>query len=1032
MKRRDFISVAVAAMAFMAILTLFTIDGGIAQATGLGTRDHPIYWLLPTSTAGAAVEAVGKAIAKDLFEITGLHVVLRVQANYDSLIKTLAASEGDTFGVLTADQYIRIYERTGGNVTPRLGSVRYGYPWYYSSIYARRDSGIKTLEDLNGKVWIYNDPGSTSGYVLPHDVFVTNGIQVGGVVETGGHTNSMVGLIEGQGDFCTGYGSPPAPPAGWTGPKWNWGNNPEKWIWDPAKNDLYDEDSRGTCTDLRRAVRYTYNLDTVLREIGVVANIGPMPNDCLCFGPDFPKEIADKIVEAVKTHIATEEGQALWSDPNFYEWTEVAPIDDSWYDGYRALLGLAIPSDRSAAGYYLSSDLLLDDLKVVTVDPSTDKNGNRIADILEERIANDTYARPSADDNRADVFIAFEREPTEGDKKAIEDCGGEVLDDWEILYVLQAALPASHIPNYVDAHSRVVIVEENTPTHTHLEFSTKQIRVRQVWSSYKGNPDHTVAILDTGIDDLHRDLPVLKDWKNTLDKGEPGFGETTACDADGHGTHVASIACGRGTMARTSGFSATFTGYFPSPEGTAFYNYFPVRITAGTGTGTATARLHWGAETDGDQYWIEIRDSANAVRGFAYKGTVEPLAAKTGAIAAPVQASAYRVLFGTEAGDAKKTWGTPYFGQVDVPYDAWDTESLLSGVAPACGLVGVKVFRNDGSGDTADLSQGLRWIIANAKKHKIVVANYSGGGDSVNNALNKLVGQLVSSGVAFVCAAGNDQAAAKNIASPGVAADAITVGAISDLDKLTDYSSVGGVHSKPDVLAPGGSTATHNEIAAADSNDSDACVNSRRISVHFPDQYSDDYRMMHGTSMAAPHVSGLVALIAQAKGSWTWGKKDDPMYAKMIILMTSTEVQKSEAAAYTPPLNRGGKDSREGFGRINADAAIEAVTKKTTLASAEKATFGPNPDDKKCWARKIKLTAGKKYTFKLDVPKEADYDLYLYSSTPTEDGDPVIVEKSVLGKGNDELIKDFQPGKTADYYIVVKWVEGKGEFSLTK
>jgi len=357
MKRRDFISVAVAAMAFMAILTLYTIDGGIAQATGLGTRDHPIYWLLPTSTAGAAVEAVGKAIAKDLFEITGLHVVLRVQADYDSLIETLAASEGDAFGVLTADQYIRIYARTGGNVTPRLASVRYGYAWYYSSIYARRDSGIKTLKDLNGKVWIYNDPGSTSGYVLPHDVFEANGITVGGVVETGGHTSSMVGLIEGQGDFCTGYGSPPAPPAGWTGPKWNWGNNPERWIWDAAKNDLYDEDSRGTCTDLRRAVRYTYNLDTVLREIGVVANIGPMPNDCLCCGPDFPKEIADKIVEAVKTHIATEEGQALWSDPNFYEWTEVAPIDDSWYDGYRALLGLAIPSGRSAAGYYFESEL---------------------------------------------------------------------------------------------------------------------------------------------------------------------------------------------------------------------------------------------------------------------------------------------------------------------------------------------------------------------------------------------------------------------------------------------------------------------------------------------------------------------------------------------------------------------------------------------------------------------------------------------------------------------------------------------------
>jgi len=305
--------------------------------------DEPIYMLLVPSTEGATVEETGQQIAEAIFELTGLYIVSSLQADYTAMIEAFAASEGDTFGMPTTDQYIRIYDRTGGNVSPRLGSVRYGYAWYYASLYARRDSGIEGVEDLNGKVWIYNDTGSTSGYVFPNMVFEQNGIEFSSIVTTGGHTNSMVALIEGQGDFCTGYGSAPGAPSDWAGDKWDFGDDPEMWLWDRWNNALFRPEFRGTCYDLRRAVKSTYDFDTVLTDIGVVMNIGPIPNDCLAFSPDFPVDIADIIVEAVKTHIATDEGQALWGDPSFYEWTAVADIDDSFYDGYRAIIGVPIP-----------------------------------------------------------------------------------------------------------------------------------------------------------------------------------------------------------------------------------------------------------------------------------------------------------------------------------------------------------------------------------------------------------------------------------------------------------------------------------------------------------------------------------------------------------------------------------------------------------------------------------------------------------------------------------------------------------------
>jgi len=327
----------------LALALIATMAIGVIGFAQVGSSpDNPIYMLLVPSTEGATVEEVGTAIAQAIYNLTGLYIVASLQADYTAMIEAFAASDGDTFGLPTTDQYIRIFDRTNGNVNPRLGSERYGYPWYYASIYAHRDSGFTTLEDLDGKVWIYNDTGSTSGYVFPNMVFEQLGLEFSSTVTSGGHTNSMVALIEGQGDFCTGYGSAPAPPAG-CDLKWDFGDDPELWLWDRWNNDLFRPEFRGTCLDLRRAVRKTYDFDTVLRDIAVVWNIGPIPNDCLAFGPDFPVDIADRIVEAIKTHIATEEGAALWGDPNFYEWTAVADIDDSFYDGYREILGLPIP-----------------------------------------------------------------------------------------------------------------------------------------------------------------------------------------------------------------------------------------------------------------------------------------------------------------------------------------------------------------------------------------------------------------------------------------------------------------------------------------------------------------------------------------------------------------------------------------------------------------------------------------------------------------------------------------------------------------
>ena len=323
------------------IATIVVIVGSVFEQA-LGTRGKPIYMLLVPSTEAAGLEARGRKVAEALYEKTGLYIEVSLQADYTAMVEAFASSDGDTFGFVTPDQYIRICQLTNGGITPRLAAVRNGCPYYFSRIYVRRSAGIESLGDLNGKTWIYNERGSTSGYVLPKMLFDKLGIGVGSIVESGGHINSMVALIEGQGDFCTGYGNPPLPPPGWNGSTWKPGDDPELWVWDRWNDDLYRDGLRGTCMDLRRGVRNTYDLDDVIRRIGVLAVIGPIPNDCLAFVPGFPADTSDQIVAAVEEQFQTEEGRALWGD-GFYGWTAVKEIDDSYYDSYRELLGIPIP-----------------------------------------------------------------------------------------------------------------------------------------------------------------------------------------------------------------------------------------------------------------------------------------------------------------------------------------------------------------------------------------------------------------------------------------------------------------------------------------------------------------------------------------------------------------------------------------------------------------------------------------------------------------------------------------------------------------
>ncbi|MBK8045775.1 MAG: S8 family peptidase [Anaerolineales bacterium] len=156
-----------------------------------------------------------------------------------------------------------------------------------------------------------------------------------------------------------------------------------------------------------------------------------------------------------------------------------------------------------------------------------------------------------------------------------------------------------------------------------------------------------------------------------------------------------------------------------------------------------------------------------------------------------------------------------------------------TGVAKQVTLHPVRVLGCTGSGTTGGVIAGINWMITNASLP--AVANMSLGG-SASSALDTAVNNVVAHGIVVAVAAGNSNIDAC-LSSPARATSALTTGATNSTDQRASFSNYGGCL---DLFAPGVSITSAYYTA-----DNAAAV-------------------MSGTSMASPHVAGVVALYLAA------------------------------------------------------------------------------------------------------------------------------------------------------------------------
>ncbi|MEA2149684.1 MAG: hypothetical protein QOD69_1514 [Solirubrobacteraceae bacterium] len=257
------------------------------------------------------------------------------------------------------------------------------------------------------------------------------------------------------------------------------------------------------------------------------------------------------------------------------------------------------------------------------------------------------------------------------------------------------------------------------------------------------------------------------------------------------------------------------------------------------------------------------------------------------------------------------------------------------GVAPGSKLWAVRVLGSNGSGWTSQVICGIDWVTATRTDadpdNDIAVANMSLGsgsgptsdcGRAVGDAMHIAVCNSVAAGVTYVVAAGNSGGDEQNFA-PASYPEVITVTATADSDGLP-----GGLGAPLSCYGTGDDTPASFSNYATRAVDIAHTIAAPGVCIR--STYPGGYATMSGTSMASPHVTGLVALCegdGAAPGP-CWGKT--PGEVRTIVRQMA-----ADQSAANPGGGFAGDPTRPTAGRYYGYLGVTRVTGAPAPAPVE-------------------------------------------------------------------------------------------------
>jgi len=360
---------------------------------------------------------------------------------------------------------------------------------------------------------------------------------------------------------------------------------------------------------------------------------------------------------------------------------------------------------------------------------------------------------------------------------------------------------------------------------------------------------------------------------------------------------------------------------------------------------------------------------------------------------------------GEPAQDESSSWhGTHVAGTIAA---VTNNGKGVAGVAYNAKVVPARVLGKCG-GYTSDIAAAIIWasggtvsgVPANANPARVINMSLGGSGACDTTSQNA-INSARSRNTVVVVAAGNSNANASGF-SPASCSGVITVAATNRSGGRAYYSNYGSIVA---VAAPGG------DVRSSSSNGILSTLNSGATSPG-----ADSYAYYQGTSMATPHVVGVVALMLSKNPALTPDEVATRLKASTrpfpaTCSQCGTGIVDASAAVdaatggVTPPTTTPEVESN------NTTGTAQAVTKGTTIAG----TIGSSSDTDYF---KLTVAGGASLTATLTPNSSSDYDLYVYNSGGTQVG------SSINGTGAVDTVTVTNSGASATYYVRVKYYSG--------
>ncbi|WP_051217203.1 S8 family peptidase [Paenibacillus assamensis] len=200
-------------------------------------------------------------------------------------------------------------------------------------------------------------------------------------------------------------------------------------------------------------------------------------------------------------------------------------------------------------------------------------------------------------------------------------------------------------------------------------------------------------------------------------------------------------------------------------------------------------------------------------------------------------------------------------------------QKMPFGVAPNIQLYGIKALDNTGTGYVSDIVDAIEWCI----QQRIHIVNMSLGLDDPSDVLRRAIIKAHQRGIIVVASAGNDGPDTLSVDEPAKYPETIAVAAMNAKYEVASFSSRG---KEVDIIAPGELIVSTN--------------------------HKNGFAIESGTSMAAPHVAGAVALLLSLHGALS------PDEVRRLLMNTADPLKNTN-------------ERSQGSGLIQTLKAIQAV-----------------------------------------------------------------------------------------------------------